>query len=139
MSALHDEAIEQAARVLGLGEELEYDFGSAERAHKEYMSFKRALNKKGRTPAVEALTVSRSDCLVRIRMDTPRHLFPTPVKKEVTVVGRGREQENEKKGEKYNPEVERILTLAKEDLEEGMITKEEYDGIMQQYSAEEEN
>ena len=137
MSALHDEAIEQAARVLGLGEELEYDFGSAERAHKEYMSFKRALNKKGRTPAVEALTVSRSDCFVRIRMDTPRHLFPTPVKKGVVEVGRERKEERE--GEKYNPEVERILTLAKEDLEEGMITKEEYDGIVLQYSAEEEN
>jgi len=136
MAAIHEQEIERASRVLESGEELEYDFKTVERAHKEYMSFKRALLKKEKSPAMEALSVSRHDCFVVIRMDTPRHLFPVPTKRgkvEVEVA----KSEREKKGE--NSEMERILTLAKEDLEEGMITKEEYESITQQYSTEKEN
>ena len=132
MAAIHEQEIERASRVLEAGEELEYDFKTVERAHKEYMSFKRALLKKEKSPAMEALSVSRNDCFVVIRMDTPRHLFPAPTKR-----GKAEVERSEKK--KENSEKERILTLAKEDLEEGMITKEEYEGILKQYETEEKN
>jgi hypothetical protein len=134
MAAIHEQEIERASRVLEAGEELEYDFKTVERAHKEYMSFKRALLKKEKSPAMEALSVSRHDCFVVIRMDTPRHLFPVPTKRGKVEVAKS---ESEKK--RKNSEVERILTLAKEDLEEGMITKEEYEGILKQYETEEKN
>ena len=140
MAAYHDAAIETAEKTLNPGQSMMYQFKTPEQAHKEYMSLNRALKKRlcgsKVSGALRSLEIRRTGSAVILEMEEGGMSYPVPIYSN----GTGQPQKVEKAFEGCkNPEVERIITLAKEDLEEGMITKEEYESIAQQYSTEKEN
>ena len=140
MAAYHDAAIETAEKTLNPGQSMMYQFKTPEQAHKEYMSLNRALKKRlcgsKVSGALRSLEIRRTGSAVVLEMEEGGMSYPAPIYS----TGTGQPQKVEKAFEGCkNSEVERILTLAKEDLEEGMITKEEYESITQQYNTEKEN
>ena len=121
MSSIHSEAIEKAAKVLEVGQEMEWEFGSVKEAHAEYMKFSREMKKKTNNPAVRALNLSRRGSCVVLAMERPEYLFPEPriIAKERVVVS-----DNVCKN---LPERERIKQMMLNDLAEGLMTQEDFE------------
>jgi len=121
MSAIYSEAIERAAKILEVGQEMEWEFSSPKEAHAEYMKFSREMRKKTNNPAVRALNLSRRGSCVVLAMERPEYLFPEPriIAKERTVVsGNSCSTLSEK---------ERIKQMMLNDLAEGLLSQEDFD------------
>lgn len=81
MSFYHEELLERAAKELNQGECWEFEMGSKEKAHNEYVRLKNVMKKKNfySSPAKKCLNVSRNGSILLVEMGTPDP-FPTPVK-----------------------------------------------------------
>ena len=81
MSVYHEELLERASRELEQKTGWEFEMGSEEKAHTEYMALKRVMKKPGfaSNPAKKSLELSRKGSKIVITMATPAP-FPEPVK-----------------------------------------------------------
>lgn len=75
------ELLDKAAGELNPGERWEFEMGSREKAHTEYVKLKKEMGKKGfyTTPARKCLEVSREGSILIIEMGNPEP-YPVPRK-----------------------------------------------------------
>lgn len=142
MAAYHDNAISDAEKALNPGQKMRLTFISIEKAHNEYVNLKRALKRRllgGRiSTALRSLDIKRVSNEIWLSMEMPEMDFPTPVlvdesgnetvMQRVSSVAAVEESctELDKNTADQNMALRRIIAAMREDLENGDMTREEF-------------
>ena len=118
MAELHKEILLKAAKELDVGQSYSYKFNTPQQAHNEYCTFTRAQKKLPKSPALDAIEISKSGCVLRLTMTTPAYAFPSAT------------LEGECVCDETTAECDILSRMAK-DLEDGIISQEEYNAFLE--------